>query len=256
MSTYKINIDAIALTEELKNFVAEAQQAIATEGVAEIAALAREKTIELAVAGDASKAKSGKYENKSSSVALLYAENLDKPTKVTEGVYELVLHEKALWIEEGMAAHDMKPDLLNGKEYRVIPFNWSERPANLTPKTLDLRNELIKNLDKQNIQFKKIERNANGSAKIGKLHEKSFSSTTPGNGNTPIFSRVNVYQKLNEASGQVEKSVTTFRTVKADQTEKWLHPGLAPRKYMEKAADWAEEEFYKSILPRILKRWE
>ena len=50
----------------------------------------------------------------------------------------------------------------------------------------------------------------------------------------------------------------TFRTVTdgPGSQGKWIHPGMDGKKFLDKAAEWAEKNFYDQILPEILEKWK
>jgi hypothetical protein len=174
-----------------------------------------------------------------------------------------------------------------GHRYLVVPFEHSKGPSlqtgfekGLTDRIkfeLKAQNKLRKANGLQPIPWAKIETDKHGKPKEGLLHEfniegkKAKSSWTSG----PL-ERLRVYQAIEkDAQGRakltksgkakVSRSWMTFRTAsenpKQDPNtgvspkEKFIHPGFKAKKFMDKSAEWAEQEFYNKILPAIFEKW-
>lgn len=246
----KINIDAAALAKEFKDFASEVEKDI-QKGVANLATITHAKVKEMA----ATELKSSREEFMSS---LSFQE-------ITDGVWMVSVDEKGLWVEEGIKPNtDMKPGLLknadtskNGVKYKVIPFEHSKAPSQMTQSAKDIVSQLRSGLKQQNIPFKTVERNPDGTPKVGKLHSLNLPSDIPGKGNTPSLKGVSIYQTMTK-SGSVKRDILTFRTVTdgPGSAGKWIHPGMDGKKFLDKAAEWAEKEFYDKILPEIMEKWK
>jgi len=185
-----------------------------------------------------------------------YMDALSDPEEISPGVWVISLDEKALYIEEGIEpGKDMKPDLLKGRKSRVIPFRYDKVPSQNSSFTNGLIAEIRQNLKKQGVPFKKIEYNANGSPRVGKLHEFNLGGPVPGKGNTQALTRLSIYQK--EKDGKVSREILTFRTVTdgAASAGKWIHPGLDAKKFMDKAMDLAMRDWEEQILPELMQKW-
>lgn len=186
-----------------------------------------------------------------------YREALSEPEQISPGVWVITLDEKALFIEEGIeAGKDMKPELLKGKKSVVIPFKYDKGPSQNTPLTQGLISQIRQTLKKENLSIKKIEYDANGSPRTGKLHEYNLGGPRPGKGNTQALTRLSIYQSEN--AGKVRRDVLTFRTVSAGPASagKWIHPGLTAKKFMDKAMDMAMQDWEEKILPEILEKYK
>lgn len=251
MSGLKINIDVASLAAQIKEFAEEAKQEI-EKGVANLAAITHAKTAELA----ASELKS---------TAKIFKDNLGFE-EISSGVWVVSIDEEALFIEDGIEANmDMKPGLLknatktskDGHRYRVIPFEHSKAPSQLTPASQHLVNTLKEKLKQHKVPFKKIEKNSDGSPKVGKLHSLDLGGPIPGKGNTPGLNGVSIYQTVTK-TGNIRRDIMTFRTVSGGPASagKWIHPGLAPKHFLDRAAEWAQNEWEQSILPEILAKYK
>lgn len=244
----KIQIDAAKIAEQFKEFAVEVEQDIRLAV----------KQLSLEARGRVEK----RVNKELHSSRNIYLNNFGW-AEVSQDIYVVYLDQPALWIEEGQQAHDMKEDLLKGKKYRVIPFRYDKNPQDNTAFTQSLVDTVKRELRKNNVPFKKIEYNQDGSPKVGKLHEFNILSrkngtyiAAPGKGNTPALMRLTVYQKKDVNTGKVRRDILTFRTVTAGQTDKWQHPGNEAKKYMDEAADWAMNQWETVILPQITKKWE
>lgn len=157
-------------------------------------------------------------------------------------------------------------ELLNGKSaktgkngrYAVIPFKHNENPSQQSEKATKLADEIKQALRKRNINWRKIEKNADGSPRIGRLHTINVETarlspkhkTEPGMG-------VSVYQSKDK-QGNVRRDVVTFRIIheKHRQEGLWVHPGRKGDKLMDKALDWAMNTWEKEILPMLLEKYK
>lgn len=248
MSNLKFSIDAAELAAVFKELALEVQQDL-EKGVANLAAMTDAKTKELAQA-----------ELKTSRQT--YIDNLTME-EVSPGIWVVSLDQPALFIEEGLDPNfDMKPGLLknaktskDGTKYKVIPFDYGKAPSQLTPYAQEVVNNIKKQLKADNIPFKKLEINDDGSPKRGLLHSKNYGGEIPGKGNTPVMNGISIYQSTTK-TGNVRRDIMTFRTVTSKQDGKWIHPGITAKKYMDQALEWALKEWEDKILPEILKKYE
>lgn len=245
----KIKIDASAIAAQFKEFASEVEQQI-KKSVANLATITHAKVAELA---------SGELRSTRKS----FLDNLGFE-EISDGVWVVSVDEKALFIEEGLdQGFDMKPGLLrNGKiskkgyKYRVVPFEHSKAPSQLSTSAQAIVSQIKANLKKENVPFKKIETNPDGSVREGKLHTFNWKSKKPGRGNTPVLKGVNIYQTVK--NGNVRRDIITFRTVtnSPSQVDKWKHPGLSGKKFLDRAYDWALKEWENKILPEIMGKWK
>ena len=245
----EIKVDAAGIAEQFKEFAREVEADI-KKGVANLAAVTHAKVAEMASA----ELKTSREE---------YLSNLGFE-EISEGVWVVSLERDAFWIEEGLEPNfDMKPGLLKnaqtskgGYKYKIIPFEHTKAPSQLTKTAQSIVNELKTNLKKADIPFRKIEKNADGSTRVGRLHSVDFASQTPGKGNTPALKGVNIYQSVNK-SGNVRRDILTFRTVTngPGSEGKFIHPGMEGKKFLDKAADWALREWETKILTEIMDKW-
>lgn len=192
-----------------------------------------------------------------------------------DGIWAITIPEEELWVEEGLkAGFDMLPGLLkspkaktgkNGK-YVVVPFVHSKNPSQQTNTQRALAGMIKDEMNKRNIP-KAIEKNADGSPKLGLLHK--FNLDAPGK-NHPLFKDkmqkspptkpylwgVRIYQKEvqnNNKEKTVKKDIMTFRVASEKHAgKKWIHPGLEPMHFLDEAYDWAEKQWIEKIMPDIL----
>lgn len=252
----KFNIDAAALAEQFNSFKLEVEQDL-NKAVANLAAITDAKVKEMA-----------SQELHSSRKDFMDSLGFEE---ISPGVWVISVDESGLWVEEGIQADkDMKPGLLKenfkvsktGTRYKVIPFDYGGAPSNQTTSTQQIVSFLRSNLKKENVPFKKIERNTDGSPKVGKLHEFDFGNPSgtmggPGKGNTPVLNGLSIYQSVTK-SGNVRRDILTFRTVSSGpgSAGKWMHPGLEAKKFLDRALDWAMKEWEEKILPEVMEKWK
>jgi hypothetical protein len=204
--------------------------------------------------------------------------------QVEDGVWLVSLEARARWIDDGQPEHSQLDALLaspkakrakDGSKYLVIPFDHSPGQGKTTTTAVeqDLINVIKSEMKRRGIPFGKIETDASGAAKIGKLH--SFDITNlpiknadgPGMGHgpkgdvrqgptgTPFLQGVSVYQGAGK-SGKVKRSIMTFRIASSKHKGqgRWDHPGNAGTNILDDAAKWAAETFEKEMAPGILAK--
>jgi hypothetical protein len=241
----KFQIDAEAIAAQFKEFMLSVKEDL-QKSMSELAFITRTRILEEA-------------QSELQTTRKTYEESLSEVTEVSPGVWVIALDEKAMYIEEGIeAGHDMKPDLLKGKKYRVIPFRYDKGPSQNTPSTQALISQIRQTLKKNKLTISKLEyemKDGVKSPRMGKLHEYNLGGPRPGKGNTPALTRLSIYQS--EKNGKVKRDVLTFRTVSAGPASagKWIHPGLTAKKYMDKALDKATADWEEQILPAIMEKW-
>lgn len=252
----KFNIDAAKIAAQFKEFALEVEQDL-QKAVANLAAITDAKVKEMA-------------NQELHSTRKKYMDSLGFE-EVAPGVWVISVDESGLFVEEGIEPNkDMKPDLLKndfktskeGHRYKAIPFDYGKAPSQMTASTQQLVAYMKKELKKEGVSMKKIERNQDGSPKVGKLHEFDFGNPGgrmggPGKGNTPVFKNLSIYQTLTK-TGNVRRDILTFRTVSSGPASagKWHHPGLDAKKFLDRALEWAVQEWEAKILPEVLEKWK
>ena len=251
MSDLKINIDVDALAKQLGDYATEVKDAL-QKGVSGLAAMTHAKVIEMA-------------NNELHSTRKNFMDSLGFE-EISPGVWVVSVSEKGLFVEEGIEENfDMKPGLLknatktskDGFKYRSIPFEHGKAPSQSSGYAQNLTARIKYNLKKEGIPFKKIEKNADGSPRVGKLHTLDFGGEVPGKGNTPVLKGVSIYQSVTK-TGNVRRDILTFRTVSDGPKGqgKWIHPGKEPKKFLDRVLTWAENEWEQNILPDILSKYK
>lgn len=244
----KIKIDVASIASQFKDLILEVEQDL-NKGVANLAAITHAKVAEMA-----------NQELKSSRKTFM--DNLGFE-EISSGLWVVSVDQGGLWVEEGIEPNmDMKPGLLKnatqtskeGFKYKVIPFDHGKAPSQLNGYAQNLVTKIRSDLKKQGIPFKKIENDAQGNPKTGKLH--SFPNGINGNESNPDLRGVSIYQTLTK-TGDIRRDVLTFRTVSGGPASagKWIHPGVTPKKFLDRAGDWAIKEWEDKILPEILSKY-
>jgi len=202
---------------------------------------------------------------------------------IQEDCYVIELDQSALWIEEGVAEHNMLDDLLSspkakhakdGSMYLIVPFDKSPGKGQTgTPAgQMDLVNVLKSEMKARKIPWANTERDDQGRPKIGRLHTFSVEDKPlktqegPNQGKGPIGSvkqgitgipflrNVNVYQ--HEKEGKVTRSVMTFRIASSKHREqdRWNFPGLTPINIFPDTQEWGIQQIENVILPDLMAR--
>jgi hypothetical protein len=223
----------------------------------------------------------------------MYQDGL-RTEKVGDDTWLVTLDAKVRWIDDGQSAFDMLKYLLaspkaksgkNGK-YITVPFNHGpmgpqgdDSRTGRTAAQQDLVNAVKKELKARGIPFGKIEKNADGTDKSGKLHSFTISNAPlkqdPGAGQRrgpvgevmqgskspgqksgiPFLQGVSIYQKKGK-DGKTKRSILTFRVASESQSgmAKWEHPGNAAVNILEKAAEEAVELWQKEVAPALFDK--
>jgi hypothetical protein len=186
-----------------------------------------------------------------------------------------LIHNSAHSMLEGLLASPKAKTSKSGDKYIIVPFDHSpgQGPASTTPQQQDLITEIKAEMKRRNIPFGKKEIDANGNAKMGRLHSFDITKAPlktvdgPGMGHGPIgdvrqgntgipfLQGVSVYQGMDQ-KGKVKRSILTFRVASSKHKDQslWEHPGVAPEKILDSATEWAMNEFDKEIVPLIMEK--
>ncbi len=199
--------------------------------------------------------------------------------QIDANVWAVTVHQEALWIEDGMPAHSMVPDMLagaakknklkraaDGSTYMVIPFEHNKAPTRQTTEARSITDRLRGELKSRKIPYQKIERNQDGSPKTGLLHKLDLGGEQRGATkinqawSSPVLDGVRIYQKLTKSAkgkASASRSVVTFRVVSSKHFGlKWNYPGIGGIKLLDEALTWAASEWEKVILPSILEKFK
>jgi hypothetical protein len=253
MENIKIQINVDAIAESLNLIKEEIQQAV-DAGVQKLASATHAHVIELA-------------QERLHTTRDKYLEALSFE-EIVPGVYVVSLDlDKAGWIEEGKPSGSMLDDLLrydaktskDGNRYKVIPFEHSKAPSQMNDKAKKYVSTIKAELKKRGLPYKKLEYGPDGSPRIGKLHQFNIKSTYPSaRAKTPALYGLTIYQHKDERTGKVRRDIMTFRIASDKHRAEglWFHPGIEPRKFLDKAAEWAVKTFENEILPTILEQFK
>lgn len=222
----------------------------------------------------------------------MFLEHL-KMVEEHDGVWSIVVPEKIMWIEEGMEPHSMIPDLLkspkaktakDGSRYVVVPFQHNKGPTEQPNEFASSVTEMLKNnLKKMKVPYQKIEKNPDGSPKLGrggttktdgtqivdqkKLHSIDMGGPKRPHWTSPVLDGVTIYQnrkknpdgsfKGNKQTGKptVFRDIMTFRVASSKhQGQKWDHPGLEGKEFLDEAYQWALNHWEHELLPTIIAK--
>jgi hypothetical protein len=203
----------------------------------------------------------------------------------SDDVWIVSLDAKAVWIDEGMDEHNMLNDLLaspkaktskTGSKYIVIPFKQNKGKQDQTPAQQALLGTIKKALKDVDATPNKIEMGPGGQPKLGLVRSlditKAPVSTSslrigagPVNqvaqgatGGIPLLKGIRIYQseyKKDDGSTGIRRDVMTFRVASSKQQGKWNHPGTEGVHILDKACEWAVQEWGKmseALLGKII----
>jgi hypothetical protein len=248
MSNLKLEVDVKAISDQFGELKTEVEKAL-MQGVESLSAMTHAKVLELA-------------RDNLSSLSQKYMDAVSYQ-KLEEGLWVVALDmKKAGWIEEGRKSGFMD-ELLTGKsaksnakgeKYAVIPFQHNKNPSEQSTKAKELADQIKNILRSEGINWKKIEKNADGSPRVGLLHKINVNSPRlkEAHKSSPTQG-IAVYQRKGK-DGNVRKEVMTFRVIHERHRNEglWIHPGREASKFLDAAFDWATQNWEQQILPQIL----
>jgi hypothetical protein len=248
MSKLKIEIDAEEIAAQFGDLKYEVSQAL-NEAVRMASVMAYGIANEMAA--EKLKSRLKPYQE-----ALAYEE-------ISPGMWVVSLDESAFWIEDGIEPHDQREKLLrtgykvskDGTKYRSIPFEHSKNPSQQTDKARQITQMVKKELRARDIPFKKIERDASGSPRIGKIHSFSVKDSPKPSPKAKFgaLMGVNVYQRME--GKKAVRDIMTFRTITSKVDDRWMHPGLKPEKILDLTFDKIQQVFDNEILPEVMRKY-
>lgn len=198
----------------------------------------------------------------------------------SDGVWVISLDEEAMWIEEGKEPGSMVEDLLSspkaktsqdGGKYLSVPFEHSKKSSSQSGPAKSMTAAIKTELQKQGASWSKLETDSKGQPKLGLVRSfdimkepvKKHEGPGTGKGKTgqvmqgptgiPLLQGVRVYQ--HQMGNKVSKSVVTFRTVSSKMagTDRWHHPGIEEKKFLDEAMDWAQEQWETKMKDQIFE---
>lgn len=207
----------------------------------------------------------------------MFMDNL-RLEQIDKNTWAVVVGEKAVWVEEGMPAHNQLAALLaspkaktskSGHKYLVIPFKHSKGgPSSQTSFQQSLVAMIKTELKTRKIPYKTIERNPDGSAKTGLLHKIDINGPLPKqpHHSVPILNGLRIYQKINRAAdgtplknkkGQesASREIVTFRIASSVQagSGKWEMPSQEGMHFLDEAKIWAENLWETEIRGKLIE---
>lgn len=264
---FTINVD-LSQIEGLMNTIDAGIKKEANKAANDLAQMVKERAIELAG-------------QKLHTRREAYVKGL-KVSEVSEDTHVVSLDAKVRWIDDGQSTFDMLTGLLNtkkqnhkdkdGNRYVIVPFEHGKGGVTRnTAAQQELVNTVKAKLKDEGVPFTGIEKNADGSAKTGRLHTFNIEDAPrkldagpgqrrgpvgevmQGNTNVPFLRGVSVYQSV-DGKGKAQRSIVTFRIAseKHRSQGKWEHPGNAATDILEAATKWAIETWEKEVAPSLV----
>jgi hypothetical protein len=254
MPDYKVFVDAAEVAKQFGELKNDVERAITT-AVGALAASTHAKAIELAT--------EKLHSTRDTYVDALSFQQLSKDMWVVS-----LDMSKAGWLEDGRKSGFMEELLRgksaktgkNGKKYAIVPFEHSKGPSKQTPSAQRFTQEIRNFLKENNVNYKKLEYNPDGSPKLGLLHsfkkgigkDDMFPSFMAKN---DVFKGLNIYQTKDKKTGKVKRDVMTFRVITEDHRAEglWNHPGRPGEFIIDKSYEWAMKELENNIMPQIME---
>lgn len=194
----------------------------------------------------------------------IYTDNL-YIEEVNSKLVILGIREPAYWLETGRKSGFMD-ELLNyksgspvkvskeGHKYRVIPFSHDTSAPTSNETKQEIISDLKKFLKNKGIPYsktRKLELDANGSPRIGKISSFDIKKNANLHG-------VSIYQNMNKKTGRVERSIMTFRVIseKSKEEGKWNHPGRKGEFILKDVFQHISNVWQSQILPSLKDKYE
>jgi len=212
--------------------------------------------------------------------------------KIADGIWMVELDERARWLEEGRQEMFMGDWLLkpgakgvkrakDGSLYRAIPFKETEGRKPAPGANPILANIVLAHLKANNISPTVIEKNSDGTAKIGIIRKLDIraaeatgfapgvlysnprssedSAKTGAGGMRPlpphagIFKLQGAVQVQRKVGKKVKKETVVFRTIssKHKAENRWMYPAVEAANFFQSAYEHAERQWRDVIVPGI-----
>lgn len=194
----------------------------------------------------------------------IYLENLalEKSKNKNDPTYIIVLREKALWVEEGVPAHNLKKTHLKNRESVIIPFQHNKNiPSLMSNKQQLIYKEIKSALRKEQINLSRPITNSKGVPVISTLKKitpaailtnvpSQFKSKATGQS---ILNNLNIYQhEIKTPKGvKIQKTLMTFRTLNKNSTG-WNVPELKGVKILDEVYTWILENYTRIIAEKLM----
>jgi len=195
----------------------------------------------------------------------IYLENLllEKSKNSNENTYVIILREKALWVEEGVAAHNLKKTHLKNRDSVIIPFEHNKNiPSMMSDKQQQIYKEIKNVLRKEKINIAKPIVSSAGVpiiSTIKKITPAAVITNVPSQYKSKatgqsILNNLNIYQhELKTKSGpKIQKTMMTFRTLNKQSTG-WNVPELKGVKILDTTYQWILENYMRIITEYLLR---
>lgn len=179
-------------------------------------------------------------------------------------IYTIVLSEPALWIEEGMPAHNMKATHLNGKDKIIIPFKHNKgQPSMMAPKQQELYKDVKSFLKKQKLSLNKPINDNSGKPILsspGNVRAAASFSKVPSlvkskKSGESVLNRLNVYQHSTQdkqGKQKITSTAMTFRTLSKNSSDsEWNVPDLKAVKILDEVYSWILENYEKILMEQL-----
>jgi len=210
-------------------------------------------------------------EKLSGRLASVYKENLYME-QVSDNIVIVGLNEKAAFIEQdspgGFMDYLLKgpkaKTAKDGTKYNVIPFEHDTKKNASNESKNEIAMEVKSFLKSQGMPHSKtrsLEKNEDGSPRIGKISEFSTDSMR-GKGKKGVkelsknLQGIQVHQNMNEKTGKVERNILTFRIIsEKHRGNKWMYPSRKGVKIIKEVHDWVEDTWNKELLPGLQSKY-
>lgn len=208
-----------------------------------------------------------KAQSKLRSTRSTYIANLGMLNE-TDNLWVVYLKKEAAWIEDGLKAGDMRPDIIHsgkqpkiskeGHAYKVIPFQHNKNPQTVSRSQMQIQNIVKKELKSRGLDKPIL---VDGRPKLG----RAASLDLVGKGmptskfNVPLLKGLTIYQreeKLKNGKSKLKRDVMTFRVI-SDKTKgdgSWERPHMEGAKLFEEVEKEVEQmwdQIFKDIVDNI-----
>lgn len=195
-----------------------------------------------------------------------------KVEQIDDNTWVMTIPAKVRWIEDGLPEGSMLPALLrsakaktskDGHRYVIVPFkhNSVSRRQGSSPSAqmATKLNKMIRSeLKKRGVGYQKIDRNANGSPKLGLLHSFDFGGPKKAHWTSPALDGIRIYQsEVTDKKGKksIQRDVMTFRVASSKHFGlKWERPAMEGMGFLQSAHAFAVREWEQNILPSIIQK--
>ncbi len=172
--------------------------------------------------------------------------------------YILILKEKAVFVDDGHPELKLKETHLNGKDSVIIPFTHKKEgmlSSTMSQQQQNLYQEIKQSMSKNKIPLQNPIKDKFGAAilstsakpRAAAMIASVASQKVGSQSGESVLNRLHIYQHQNKSTGQINKTMMTFRTMSKDGKASWIVPARESRHILDQTYQWILDNYTKFL---------